>query len=1271
MDTLNCAKQLRGDLLNNLRVSVVERFAAWCDASRLLAKMSVRIPVVISATLAASVAIAQVCSVPGRDGTGPTAGVLNTYYSPVIPSGTTLTTGASSIGLTGATGAATALLPGDLVVVMQMQCATINVSNTSAYGAGTTNGRGYTNPASGCKVGTYEYVKAGPATTSSSLDLTGSPLANTYILDAGTVTNRRTFQIIRVPQYSSLTLSGNVQSTYWNGSTGGVVILDVAGQLTWNGFTIDVLGRGFRGGAGIDQGFTADTDTFSDYVATNASDQHAFKAEGIAGTPRQVWDQAAGATFDNGATWGGYSAGDNGRGAPGNAGGGGDNRSGVRDNGGGGGGGNGNIGGFGGLGWRSAGWTDAAAIAATYPNVPPDNGTVFNLRGIGGDAIIRSGADANLLVMGGGGGAGAENSNSAGTTASGGAGGGVVMVRAGAIAGTGSIFANGAAGQTQTGNDAAGGGGAGGSVLVWSNAVGGAVGALTVNVSGGVGGNSFVGGATAHGGGGGGSGGIIRSTGALGGASTVAGGANGITNTGDLPAGASSAHGASGGGGGTSTIIATDPPGFESGPRCLPALTVTKSTSTPARTFGVDTIANYSITVSNAVTVGTASGVNVVDNLPAPFTYTGAANVVVALSGGATGPAGPLTGVGADPVTIGTAGGTAANSFTLPPGGSVTLTFPVNLNGAAVGTYQNPAVANYLDPTRTAAGQTTSPGAVPASGGGTTPGSNYASASSTLEDVVIGAASLTVTKSNGGTALVPGQTTAYTVTIANSGAALASGVSWTDTPISGLTVTSITTGTATGAGSVLGTCTVAGCTGISVAAGGSVTYTVNATVTNTNTSAVNRADVGGGGCTAGLPSTPANCTSTDTDVKPLLTVTKTNGATTVPLGGTATYTVTIGNSGTGLASAVSWNDVAVAGLTVTGITTGTATGAGSVLGTCTVAGCTGISVAAGGSVTYTVTATVTGLAGTSTTNRANVGGGGCTAANPSTPANCTSDDTDLVVSPALTVTKSNGVTTVNGGSTTNYTVTITNSGPVTATGVTWTDNVGGGISLTSIALGTASAGSLLGSCTTSGCTGITVAGNGGTVTYIVSAIVTGVAGATAVNTANVGGGGCNAGVPSTPANCTSTDTDNIVVPDLTPNFTFSFTAYSVGVTRDVIININEINNVATSGLMRFFVPFSSGFTYAFDPSRTTASLFGPNDTSGLQNGDWTVTTTATGFLFASTTSIPAGGTSSIVISSTADVAGTKASITVNIVALSGGETRTNNNAVVLAQSVQR
>ena len=463
---------------------------------RKLAVCSVNASAFVSVALAASIATAQVCSVPGRDGTAPASGIVNTYYSPVIPAGTTFTANGAtaSIGLTGTTGAAATLAPGDLVVVMQMQCAVINTANTAAYGGGTTTGRGYTNPATGCKVGTYEYVKAGPATTATSLNLAGSALTNTYIQDAGTVANRRTFQIIRVPQYSSLTLAGNVQSTYWNGATGGVVVLDVAGQLSWGGFSIDVAGRGFRGGGGVDQTYgnlaAATIPNYSSTIipgttaAAGGANQDGIKAEGIAGTPRFVWDQQNLAIVDNASTWGGYGT-DGGRGAPGNAGGGGANHDNARDNGGGGGGGNNGIGGYGALGWRNAGWTDAAATAAGYPNVAQDNVTVYNLAGIGGGAILRGGADADLLVMGGGGAAGGENNNSPGTTASGGAGGGVVMVRAGSITGTGTVTTQGAAGQTQTGNDAGGGGGAGGSVLVWSNAVGGAVGTLTVNASGG------------------------------------------------------------------------------------------------------------------------------------------------------------------------------------------------------------------------------------------------------------------------------------------------------------------------------------------------------------------------------------------------------------------------------------------------------------------------------------------------------------------------------------------------------------------------------------------------------------------------------------------------------------------------------------------------------------------------------------------------------------------------------------------------------------------
>ena len=57
---------------------------------------------------------------------------------------------------------------------------------------------------------------------------------------------------MRVPRYASLILNANCSITAptWNGSTGGIVAVDVRGDVTLNtGASIDVSGKGFRGGA--------------------------------------------------------------------------------------------------------------------------------------------------------------------------------------------------------------------------------------------------------------------------------------------------------------------------------------------------------------------------------------------------------------------------------------------------------------------------------------------------------------------------------------------------------------------------------------------------------------------------------------------------------------------------------------------------------------------------------------------------------------------------------------------------------------------------------------------------------------------------------------------------------------------------------------------------------------------------------------------------------------------------------------------------------------
>ena len=475
-----------------------------------------------------------ICAVPGKDGDVSDSGVLNTYFEPSVG---TYGPSSSTIDLDDRRGANEDLEPGDLALVIQMQCADIDTTNTAAYGGDDGTGRGYSDPAGSCLAGQYEYVVAGPDTDNTSLDLSVSPLVETYIQEAGTTANRRTFQVIRVPQYNTITLTGDVTASYWDGNTGGVVVMDVLDELDWDGNTIDVFGRGFRGAGAVEWTGTEDTTNPPDYRDASNPLIHSHKGEGIAGTPRYVHNQADGTRVDLGGTWGGYTNGDMARGAPGNAGGGGDNRNGTRDNGGGGGGGNGGTGGYGGYGWKSGGWGGVFGSSD------------FDLRGIGGAAFASPAP--NRLVMGGGGGAGGTNNDgNTNPRAKGGAGGGIVIVRAGDMTGTGTVDAQGADGETMPINDAGGGGGGGGSVVLM--AYEGDLGTVTVNVTGGDGGDSALTGSNvAHGGGGGGAGGVVFRSGTA--TVNLSGGANGITSTSDSPVGGA-AHGATSGGAGSDTV---------------------------------------------------------------------------------------------------------------------------------------------------------------------------------------------------------------------------------------------------------------------------------------------------------------------------------------------------------------------------------------------------------------------------------------------------------------------------------------------------------------------------------------------------------------------------------------------------------------------------------------------------------------------------------------------------------------------------------------------
>src|SRR5437763_6490177 len=196
---------------------------------------------------AAPAEAASTCATPGRDGTATLNSVINTYY----PGTLTAAAGATTITLGAATGAATPIAVGDLVLVIQMQDAAINSTNSGAYGNAVAG-----DPASGWtglnSAGLYEYAVATSAVPLVGGALTiSSGLLNTYTSALPTpLQGQRNFQVIRVPQYVAATLAAGLAAGAFNGSTGGVLVFDVDGALNLNGAAVSVSQEGFRADLG-------------------------------------------------------------------------------------------------------------------------------------------------------------------------------------------------------------------------------------------------------------------------------------------------------------------------------------------------------------------------------------------------------------------------------------------------------------------------------------------------------------------------------------------------------------------------------------------------------------------------------------------------------------------------------------------------------------------------------------------------------------------------------------------------------------------------------------------------------------------------------------------------------------------------------------------------------------------------------------------------------------------------------------------------------------
>lgn len=555
--------------------------------------------------------------------------------------------------------------PGDLLLVIQMQGAEIDSTDTVAYGA-VSNLRG---------AGQFEFVNV-TAVNNNMNQITiascSGGLKNAY------ATASRT-QVVRVPQYSTLTVAagGSIGATPWDGAMGGIVAVHAATSVTVAG-SISASAAGFRGGV-VEQ----DTSFTQTIYRSTMGTAGAEKGESVVGFQTQY--DALGGRF--------------GRGAPANGGGGGNAH---------------NAGGGGGAnagdpaGWRqgqgvmdpnavgTAAWTldpgylgngnklttDAGGGRGGYTFSAADQDALtlgpsgaawggdnrLPHGGLGGHPLVQD--PGNRAFFGGGGGAGDSNNSQGGA---GGVGGGIVFVIAPAVAGTGTITANGGNGQNTAGagnNDAPGGGGGGGSIIVAAATL---ANTLQLQANGGAGGNQLAIGAEAEGPGGGGGGGIIavRAGAPM---RTANGGGNGLsasTSLTEFPA-----NGATRGAAGRSDLTLGNLLAASPATQCiLGNADLSISIADNVSAAGVQPGGTVVYTVNVANTTGSpVMGASLTDTLPAGamgamWTCMGAGGAVCPAASGANGIAGTVN---------------------LPTGGSLiyTLTVPVPQTAMGLFTYR-------------------------------------------------------------------------------------------------------------------------------------------------------------------------------------------------------------------------------------------------------------------------------------------------------------------------------------------------------------------------------------------------------------------------------------------------------------------------------------------------------------------------------------------------------------------------------------------------------
>jgi large repetitive protein len=636
-------------------------------------------------------------------------------------------------------------------------------------------------------------------------------------------------------------------------------------------------------------------------------------------------------------------------------------------------------------------------------------------------------------------------------------------------------------------------------------------------------------------------------------------------------------------------------------------LSVTKTNAVASVDAGGTT--SYTIVVSNA-------GPSAANNAVVTDAAVAGLSKTAVTCGTETGGAACST---AGNTTVALLEGTGIIIPTLPSGGSVTLTVAANVT-ATTGTVNN--IVSVTPPTGT-----TDP-----SGGNNTANDN---------DPVNPVADLSITKTDSATSVNAGGTSTYTIVVSNAGPSAADNAIFTDPAVTGLNVSSVTCGTETG-GAVCSTpanTTIALMQGAGIVvptlpSGGTVTYTVNATVAaNAPSPLVNAATivtpVGVNDPTDPTRTGAGNNTASDSNtVQPVadLSITKTDGGSSVSAGGASTYTIVVSNAGPSAADGAIFADPAVTGLNVSSVTCGTETGGAvcSTPGNTTVSLMQGAGIViptlpSGGTVTFTVAATVAGNAPSPLINIATVvtpiGTNDPTDPTRTGAGNNSASDSNTVQPVAnLSITKTDGVSSVNAGGTSTYTIVVSNAGPSAANNAIFTDPAVTGLNVSSVTCGSETGGAV---CSTPGNTTVALmqgAGivvptlpSGGTVTYTVTATVAGNAPSPLVNAATVitpvgvsdpddptrtGAGNNGASDSNTVqpiANLSITKTDGVASIDAGGNTTYTIVVANAGPSA---ANNAIFKDAAVSGLSVSSVTCGTetGGAVCSTPANTTVSL---------------------------------------------------------------------------------